>query len=50
MAKEQWRHLIIVLGDQLAADGAALADVDPERDAVVMMEVDEEADYIPQHK
>ncbi|MGZ9035420.1 MAG: cryptochrome/photolyase family protein, partial [Rhodospirillales bacterium] len=47
---EQWRHLIIVLGDQLAADGAALADVDPERDAVVMMEVDEEADYIPQHK
>ncbi len=50
MTERQWRHLVIVLGDQLDADGAALADIDPGRDAVVMMEVDEEASYIPQHK
>ncbi len=50
MAKQQWRSLVLVLGDQLAAHGSALADLDPERDAVVMMEVDEEASYIPQHK
>lgn len=50
MADRQWRNLIIVLGDQLAADGAALDGLDRDRDAVVMMEVDEEASYIPQHK
>jgi deoxyribodipyrimidine photolyase-related protein len=50
MAERKWRNLIIVLGDQLAADGAALAGLDRDRDAVVMMEVDEEASYIPQHK
>ncbi len=50
MAKDKWRNLIIVLGDQLDANAAALADADPGRDAVVMMEVDEEARYIPQHK
>ncbi|HRK96152.1 MAG TPA: cryptochrome/photolyase family protein [Rhodospirillales bacterium] len=50
MTERQRRHLVIVLGDQLDADGAALADADPGRDAVVMMEVDEEASYIPQHK
>lgn len=50
MTSAQWRNLIIVLGDQLDAESAALADVDPDVDGVVMMEVDEEASYIPQHK
>lgn len=44
------RHLIVVFGDQLNHDSAALADCDDERDAILMMEVDEEATYIPQHK
>lgn len=50
MARQQWRNLVLILGDQLAGDGAALAGIDLDRDAVVMMEVDEEASYIPQHK
>ncbi|MEM8588245.1 MAG: cryptochrome/photolyase family protein [Pseudomonadota bacterium] len=44
------RHLVLVLGDQLDARSAAFDDFDPKADAVLMMEVAEEATYIPQHK
>ena len=42
--------LAIVFGDQLSLDSAALDAIDPDRDAVLMMEVAEEATYIPAHK
>ncbi len=44
------RHLIVVLGDQLDRCSAAFDDYDRARDAVLMMEVDEEATCVPQHK
>ena len=44
------RHLVVVLGDQLNADSAAFDGFDRECDAVLMMEVAEEARYVPQHK
>jgi deoxyribodipyrimidine photolyase-related protein len=44
------RHLVLVLGDQLDAESAAFDGFDPKRDAVLMMEVRHEADYIPQHR
>lgn len=42
--------LRVVLGDQLAFDLSALADLDPERDIVLMMEVQEENTYVYHHK
>lgn len=42
--------LRIVLGDQLSRDVAALRGLDPARDAVLMMEVQDEAEYVPHHK
>lgn len=44
------RHLIVVLGDQLDRCSAAFDDYDRARDAVLMMEVDEEATWVSQHK
>ncbi|MGD8252569.1 MAG: cryptochrome/photolyase family protein, partial [Desulfobacterales bacterium] len=44
------RHLILVFGDQLDEGSAAFDGFDPDEDAVLMMEVTEEATYIPQHK
>ncbi len=44
------RHLVLVLGDQLDGDGAAFDGFDPAQDAVLMMEVREEATYIAQHR
>jgi len=44
------RHLVLVLGDQLDGESAAFDGFDPARDAVLQMEVREEATYIPQHK
>lgn len=44
------RNLILVLGDQLNHDSAALADLDPSRDAVWMAEVAEEATHVWCHK
>ena len=44
------RHLILVFGDQLNADATAFDDCDVDRDAVLMMEVEEEATMVPQHK
>ena len=42
--------LRIILGDQLSFDMPALADLDPARDIVLMMEVMEENTYVPHHK
>ncbi len=44
------RRLVIVLGDQLDAASAAFDGFDPAQDAILIMEVREEASYIPQHK
>ena len=40
----------VILGDQLSLDLAALADLDPGRDTVLMMEVAEENTYVRHHK
>ena len=44
------RNLILVFGDQLDAGSAAFDGFDTAEDAVLMMEVEEEATHIPQHK
>ena len=44
------RHLVVVLGDQLDGHSAAFDGFDPPRDAVLQMEVREEASYVPQHR
>lgn len=44
------RHLVLVLGDQLEAGSAAFDGFDPACDAILQMEVREEATYIRQHK
>jgi deoxyribodipyrimidine photolyase-related protein len=44
------RNLVIVLGDQLDANSAAFDGFDPACDAVLQMEVMEEASYVRQHK
>ena len=44
------RNLILVFGDQLDAGSAAFDGFDTAEDAVLMMEVEKEATYIPQHK
>ena len=42
--------LKFVLGDQLSLDIATLADLEPARDIVLMMEVMEENTYVRHHK
>jgi deoxyribodipyrimidine photolyase-like uncharacterized protein len=42
-------RLVLVLGDQLSEDIAALREADRERDVVVMAEVMDEAAYVPHH-
>ena len=49
-ASKKVRHLIVVFGDQLDLHSAAFDEFDPDQDAVLMMEVNEEATYVPQHK
>jgi deoxyribodipyrimidine photolyase-related protein len=44
------RNLILVFGDQLDPDSTAFDFLDKGEDAVLMMEVKEEATYVPQHK
>ena len=44
------RNYVLVLGDQLDRDSAALDGFDKNRDAVWMAEVEEEATYLKQHK
>lgn len=48
--RQHARHLVLILGDQLDADSAALADFDAERDAVWMAEVAGEATQVWNHK
>jgi deoxyribodipyrimidine photolyase-related protein len=43
-------NLILVFGDQLNAGSAAFDGFDTAEDTMLMMEVEEEAAYIPQHK
>jgi deoxyribodipyrimidine photolyase-related protein len=42
-------RLVLVLGDQLTADIAALREADRDSDVVVMAEVADEAGYVPHH-
>jgi deoxyribodipyrimidine photolyase-related protein len=44
------RRLLFVLGDQLDPAGPALDELDKERDAVLMVEVKEEAEVPPSHR
>ncbi|MGD8776896.1 MAG: cryptochrome/photolyase family protein, partial [Syntrophobacterales bacterium] len=44
------RNLVIVFGDQLNENLSGLNGFDAQNDAVLMMEVEEEATYVPQHK
>ncbi len=48
--EDRVRHLIVVFGDQLNLDSSAFDGFDRDHDAVLMMEVVEEATYVPQHK
>ena len=41
------RHLVLVLGDQLDAEAASLADFDPTQDALWMAEVRDESTHVP---
>jgi deoxyribodipyrimidine photolyase-related protein len=43
-------RLLFILGDQLTHDVATLADVNPETDIVLMVEVAEETTYVRHHK
>ena len=44
------RHLVLVLGDQLAEDASALADFDPTQDVVWMAEAMQESTHVPSSK
>jgi deoxyribodipyrimidine photolyase-related protein len=44
------RHLVVILGDQLDQDGAALDGVDPGQDLVWLCEAAEESTHVPTHK
>ena len=44
------RNLILIFGDQLDLNSASFDGFDSGEDGVLMMEVEEEATYIPQHK
>ncbi len=44
------RHLVLILGDQLDAHSAALDDIDPQRDVVLMVEAMEESQHVWSHK
>ncbi len=48
--KDRLKNLVIVFGDQLSEDLNAFHGFDAQNDAVLMMEAEEEATYLPQHK
>jgi deoxyribodipyrimidine photolyase-related protein len=50
MTGDRPRHLVVVLGDQLDRDSAALDDFDPARDRVWMAEAAEESTHVPSHR
>lgn len=45
-----WRQLLVLFGDQLDPRHLEAADFDPRRDAVLLMEVAQEATHVPSHK
>jgi len=49
-ARPRIRHLVVVLGDQLARDSSALEDFDPAQDAVWMAEVSDESTHVASAK
>jgi deoxyribodipyrimidine photolyase-related protein len=50
MPAQQYRKLIVVLGDQLSPKLASLRQGDPSRDVVLMCEVKQETTYVGHHK
>ncbi len=50
MTQDHVRHLVLVLGDQLDAQSAALADFDSAQDRVLMIEAASEAHHVWNHK
>ncbi|MGQ9861755.1 MAG: cryptochrome/photolyase family protein, partial [Thiobacillaceae bacterium] len=50
MPDPQPRHLVLILGDQLDPNSAALDGFDPARDRIWMAEVPEEATHVRSHK
>jgi len=48
--KDSIRNLLVVFGDQLNEDLNGFSEFDAKKDAVLMMEVEEEATYVVQHK
>lgn len=50
MTVNDTRHVVLVLGDQLDANSAALTDFDPVRDRVLMIEAASEAKRVWSHK
>jgi len=49
-ALQRPRHLVVILGDQLDRNSAALAGFDPARDRLWMAEVAEESTHVPSHQ
>ena len=47
---KSYRNLVLILGDQLNMDSSALADFDPNQDAIWMAEVMEESTHVPSSK
>lgn len=50
MNRRWTKTLVLVLGDQLSHDISSLRDFDPERDVIVMLEVEQETTYVRHHK
>ena len=50
MTEKKVRRLVLVFGDQLDVNSTAFEGFESDEDAVLMMEVEEEASYVPQHK
>jgi deoxyribodipyrimidine photolyase-related protein len=50
MTGDRPRHLVVVLGDQLDRNSAALDGFDPVRDQIWMAEVAEESTHVPSHQ
>lgn len=44
------RNLAVILGDQLDSQARVLRELDREKDAVLMMEVRQEAEHVPSHR
>ena len=45
-----YRHLVLILGDQLNLDASALTDFDPNQDVIWMAEVMKESTHVPSSK